>query len=67
MDFIIKLPRSKNSTTKIQYDSILILTDNVIEYPHVLSYREEHQDEFAIIILERLREYYEISKNIIDN
>ena len=67
MNFIIKLSRSKNSTTKIQYDFILIITNNVIEYSHVLSYKKKHQDEFAIIILKRLKEYYEISKNIIDN
>ena len=67
MNFIIKLSKSKNSTTKIQYDFILIITNNVIEYSHVLSYKEKHQDEFAIIILKRLKKYYEISKNIIDN
>ena len=67
MNFIIKLFKSKNSITKIQYDFILILTNNVIEYSHVLSYKEKHQEEFAIIILKRLKEYYEISKNIIDN
>ena len=39
----------------------------MIEYSHVLSYKKKHQDEFAIIILKRLKKYYEISKNIIDN
>ena len=67
MNFIIKIFKSKNSTTRIQYDFILIITNNVIEYSHVLLYKEKHQDEFAIIILERFKEYYEISKNIIDN
>ena len=67
MNFIIKLFKSKDSTTKIQYDSILIITNNVIEYSHVLSYKKKHQDEFTIIILKRLKEYYKISKNIIDN
>ena len=67
MNFIIKLFKSKNLTTKIQYDFILIIINNVIEYSHVLLYKEKHQDEFAIIILKRLKKYYEISKNIIDN
>ena len=67
MDFIIKLSRSKDPTTGIQYDSILVLTDSVTGYPHVLPYKEKHQDEFAILILKRLKGYYGISKDIIDN
>ena len=67
MNFIIKLFKTKNSTTRTQYNFILIIINKIIEYSHVLSYKEKHQNEFATFILKRLKKYYEISKNIIDN
>ena len=42
MNFIIKLFKLKNLKTKIQYNFILILTNNVIEYSHVLLYKKKY-------------------------
>ena len=38
MDFIIKFLKSKNISTNIKYNNILIVIDKLIKYAHLLSY-----------------------------
>ena len=40
MDFIIKLLKSKNSTLKILYDSIMIVIDKLTKYIHFIPFKE---------------------------
>jgi hypothetical protein len=40
LDFIIKLPLSKEALTGVTYDSILIVIDRLIKYAYFISYKE---------------------------
>ena len=68
MNFIIKLFKSKNSITKIQYNSILMMIDKLIKYSHIIVVQKKFTTkQFEMIILNRLIKYNEISKNIIND
>ena len=45
MDFITKLPKSREPMTKTLYDSILVITDRLTKYCYFLPYREESTAE----------------------
>jgi hypothetical protein len=40
LDFIVKLPLSKEPMTKVKYDSILVITDRLTKYGHFVPYME---------------------------
>ena len=40
MDFITKLPLSKDTTTGLEYDSILTIVDRLTKWTYFLPYRE---------------------------
>jgi hypothetical protein len=40
LDFIVKLPLSKELMTKVKYDSILVITDRLTKYGHFVLYIE---------------------------
>jgi hypothetical protein len=40
LDFIIKLPPSKEALTGVIYDSILVVTDRLTKYAHFIPYKE---------------------------
>ena len=68
MNFIIKLSRSKNSTTNIKYDSILMIMNKLIKYSHIISFKKKFTTEqLETIILNRFIRYHEISRNIISD
>ena len=68
MNFIIKLSKSKNSTTIIKYDSILIIVNKLIKYSHIIFFKKKFTaEQFETIILNRFIKYHEISKNIISD
>ena len=68
MNFIIKLFKSKNSITRIQYDSILMMIDKLIKYSHIIIVQKKFTTkQFEMIILNRLIKYNEILKSIIND
>ena len=40
MDSITKLLKSKNSTTKILFNSIMVVIDRLVKYIHFISFQE---------------------------
>ena len=36
IDFVVKLPRSENSVTKVKYNSILVVVDKLTKYIHLI-------------------------------
>ena len=40
LDFIVKLPLSKEPMTNVTYDSILVITDRLTKYRHFILYKE---------------------------
>jgi hypothetical protein len=40
LDFITKLPPSKDLMTKVKYDSILVITDRLTKYAYFINYLE---------------------------
>ena len=65
MDFIIKLPKSKDPTTQIQYDSILIIVDKLTKYSHIIPFQEKFSaEQLEYVILNKLIRYQGISKSI---
>jgi hypothetical protein len=58
LDFIIKLPPSKEVLTGVTYDSILIITDRLIKYAHFIPYKEDSTAKELV---------YTFNRNIITN
>ena len=68
MNFIIKLLKSKNSTTIIKYDSIMMIIDKFIKYAYIILFKKKFTiEQLEIIISNRFIKYHEISKNIIND
>jgi len=40
LDFIVKLPLSKDPLTGVEYDSILVITDRLTKYGYFIPYLE---------------------------
>ena len=45
LDFVVKLPLSKEPWTQVEYDSILVITDRLTKYAYMLPYRESSSAE----------------------
>ncbi|TPX16414.1 uncharacterized protein E0L32_012424 [Thyridium curvatum] len=45
MDFIVKLPKSKDPTTGTEYDSILVIPERLTKYAYFLPFNESHTAE----------------------
>jgi hypothetical protein len=58
LDFIVKLPLSKEVFTGVTYNSILVITDRLIKYAYFIFYKED-------LIAEEL--VYIFNKNVIIN
>ena len=41
MDFIVKLPLSKDIITDIKYNSILVVVDRLTKYAHFIPWKEK--------------------------
>ena len=68
INFIIKLFKSKNSTTEIEYDSILVIVDRFIKYSHIIVFKENYSiEQLEMIILNKLIRYHEVSESMISN
>ena len=65
MNFIIKLLKSKNSTTQKKYDLILIMINKFIKYFHIIVHKKNYfAKQFEFIILNKLIKYHEISSKL---
>ena len=61
MDFIVKLPKSKDLVLGIQHDSILVIVDRLTKYLHFIPYSESINAEYlGYLVLNRLVRYYRI-------
>ena len=55
MDFVVKLPKSKNPTTQEIYDSIMVNVDKLTKYALMIPFKEFYKtDQFGFIILNKL-------------
>lgn len=63
MDFITKLPRSKDSVTSHEYDMILVMVDRLTKYVHFIPANETHTaEQLGYLILDRLVRYHGFPK-----
>jgi hypothetical protein len=53
LDFIVKLPESKESMTKTSFDSILIVTDRLTKYDYFIPYRESSSAENLVYVFNK--------------
>ena len=68
MDFIVKLLKSKDPTTKEEYDTILVLVDRLTKYSYLIPFKEKYTaEQLGFIILDRLIRYYGIPEALISN
>ena len=56
MDFVVKLPKSKNPTTQEIYDSIMVMVDRLTKYAFMIPFKKTNYkaDQFGFILLNRL-------------
>ena len=40
IDFVVKLPRSENLVTKVNYNTILVVVDKLTKYTHLILWQE---------------------------
>ena len=52
MDFIVKLPLSRDTITDVKYDSILVVVDRLTKYAHFIPWKEKgNAKDLAKVIL----------------
>jgi len=65
MNFIIKLSKSTNLTTRDRYDSILIMINKLIKYLYIIACKKKFIiKQLKYIVLNRFIRYYNISKEL---
>ena len=65
INFIIKLPKSEDISTRIKYNSILVIVDKFTKYTHLIFYKKESTTKQMIyVVLDRVVKYYGIPENI---
>lgn len=68
MDFIVKLPTTKDPITKVSYDSILVIVDRLTKYAHFIPWRETNNTEdLANIFLREVVAHHGIPETIISD
>jgi hypothetical protein len=68
LDFIVKLPLSKEIFTRVTYNLILIVTDRLTKYIYFISYKKDLTVEELIYTFNRnIIANYGILKEIINN
>jgi transposase InsO family protein len=68
MDFITKLPKSKDPITKIAYDAILVIVDRLTKYCILIPFREDYSaEDLGRIVLDRLIRDHGIPEAIISD
>ena len=68
MNFIVKLPPSEEPSTRVIYDSIMVIVDRLTKYAIFVSFMEEWSaDQLGYVVLDRLVRNHEISKKTISD
>ena len=68
LDFIVKLPISKEKLTGARYDSILIIMDRLTKYAYFLPYKEaSNTDDLAYILLRTVVANHQMPESIISD
>ena len=68
MNFIVKLPLSKDTTTDIKYDSILVIVGRLMKYAHFIPWKEKgNAKDLAKVILKEIIANHGIRHRIISD
>ena len=68
MNFIVKLPLSKNTITDIKYNSILVVVDRLTKYAHFIPWKKKgNAKDLAKMILKEIIANHRIPQSIISN
>ena len=68
MDFIVKLPLSKDTITDTKYDSILVVVDRLTKYAHFIPWKEKRNAKnLAKVILKEIIANHGIPQKIISD
>jgi hypothetical protein len=68
LDFIVKLPESKELMTKTSFDSILVVTDRFTKYDYFIPYRESFSaEDFTYMFNKHIIGNHGILKKIISD
>ena len=68
MDFIVKLPLSKDTITDIKYDNILVVVDRLTKYAHFIPWKEKgNAKDLAKVILKEIIANHGIPQSIISD
>ena len=66
MDFIVKLPKSKDPATGTTYDSILVMVDRLTKYSHFVPCNETiNAEQLGYLVLDRLIRYHGVPTTFI--
>jgi hypothetical protein len=66
MDFIVKLPPSKEPVTDVVYDSILVMVDRLTKYAHFIPYKESSTaEQLGHLVIDRLVRYHGIPTSLV--
>ena len=65
MDFITKLPKSSNPTTKESYDSIMVIVDKLTKYSILVPFKEAYNaEQLGFTLLDQLVRNHSIPRII---
>jgi len=68
MDFVTGLPLSKDPTTHIAYNAILVIVDRFTKYAEMIPFRNDYTAvQLGYVILDRLIRYHGIPRSIISD
>ena len=68
MDFIVKLPLSKNTITDRKYNSILVVVDRLTKYAHFIPWKEKgNAKDLTKVISKKIIANHRISQSIISD
>ena len=68
MDFVVKLPKSKDPATQDTFDSIIVIVNKLTKYAIMVPFKESYKaDQLAFVLLDRLIRDYSIPKSIISD
>ena len=68
MDFITKLPKSKDPIISEVYDAIIVIVDRLTKYTIMIPFKEKYNaEQLAFILLDRLIRDYSIPESIMSD
>ena len=66
MDFVVKLPKSKDPVTGDTFDSIMVIVDKLTKYAVLIPYKETYKAyQLGFILLDKLIRDHGIPESII--